>query len=493
MSQNNTIAVYELHVNLANLFDNAIGEAQQVHKTETQKLKEYTKVFKIASPENDGITLEVIVRKERSGVENIYCNHLELKNLSIEIEALGNIEIRVIRESHQGYRIEKVTFNNVNFMANSKSKSDYFIGELTLDLCDANSVDFINHCNSEVQLILKCGPEKFIETTTNHLFPITKILIRDCTMQGVVIKNSTAINHTDLKIFYSSFNDVRIHYEQLENCGHCEIEIAKSKFRELLIHIHPQDKHPDDVYPVTINIAKLILLLNNNIIKSLGFSLPPDDGYECKARIVNQNKIKLLKCGDVYPNITAWGLRERIGEVINDGALNARENIEKNKEVLVKFRQLAHDKGDRVQEATINYHVTSCDEQLISLEENKEFWQEKLIMQLGRLLSKHGTSWVRPLLGIAIFNIFFGFVIWVIALLLCPGNIDVSDLLYTIGELLNPLTTSLTIEGYVNENYGEVAKGIIFIGISFIVLIAKGFYAMCLYEFVRAARRFTIK
>ncbi len=477
-----SISIYMLYDDLEALSYAVAEKAKQISDSEFQNRSNFSKVIKIQSPNNSGITLEVEFIKRYLLTASTKLLALEFSDLIIEAHSPNDLKIQMLNESEEILRINKVTFNNVRFVADPTYEELPPHSPFIINLCNSYSVEFINHCNAEVNLLLKYGPEKIGKNIDTNSSKFTRVLINNCEMQNFIIENVTEIAHTEVDILNSAFVDVEVNYERVKEFGRGEIKIHKNTFRKLLIHMRPD-----------IIGSRLFVLISSNIIDTLTFSLPERDDYECNTRIVNKNQIEFLRCDDRYPNITAWGLHESIGRGIINESPDARENIESNKEVLVKLKQQANDKGDRFQESTINYHVTSCDEQLISLEENKEFWQEKLIMQLGRLLSKHGTSWTWPLLWIAVSNIYIGHIIFTIFYSGFPREIVLTDLFHIVGTLLNPLTTApATIEEISdcsNCNFG----GITIFFIYFLFSLSKGFYAMCLYEFVRAARRFTIK
>ncbi len=251
---------------------------------------------------------------------------------------------------------------------------------------------------------------------------------------------------------------------------------------------------------------KLALRLPGYEFKSKGIKYE----YKYSAKLVNENNIQELVIHDEYPDVIAWGIQEKIGEGIikeyknntgRDGDEYGRspikrawETIENNKSVLMEFKNLAIKKNDRFQESTINYHIARCDEQFMNLETEPHFFQNKAIMWFGRILSRHGTSWMRPLLCIGAFNLLSGIIIFaVLNFCVCPCDLNRLDILYIFGALNNPLSTPINIVQGIHENFKYETLGGFYIGIAFIVLLSKGFYAMCIYEFVRVARRFTLK
>ena len=230
--------------------------------------------------------------------------------------------------------------------------------------------------------------------------------------------------------------------------------------------------------------------------------------YKYSAKLINENDIQELVIHDEYPDVIAWGIQERIGErIVQDyddkiGSYRdeykksrirvAWEKIENNKSVLMEFKNLAINKNDRFQESTINYHIARCDEQFMNLETEMHFWQNKAIMWLGRILSRHGTSWIRPLACIFAFNLLASSIIFLIIHYTGPFSLAQSDLWYIFGQLHNPFSTPLSLVQGIYEKLSYSFLGIPYLWITFFVLLSKAFYAMCIYEFVRVARRFTL-
>lgn len=270
-------------------------------------------------------------------------------------------------------------------------------------------------------------------------------------------------------------------------------------------------------FPGEVIHVPFALVLDKNVFQRFLVKLSQSTGieyqYEYNAKLINGNNIQEIDILDKYPNIIKWGTREEIGEKIakkykstpkskyNDNievrisALKRAEGkVETNKEFLVRFRKLADEKGDRLQASIINYHIAACDEQLIDLETDRRFSQDKLIMKFGRLLSRHGTSWLRPLAWIIGSNFIAANIIFLILILcVCKYSVNYLDVLYIFKELGSPLSTPLGIVKGIDTSFNYRELGGVYLWIAAAVLLSKAFYAVCIYEFVRAARRFTLK
>ena len=450
MSQDRKIILTSsLDYYIKSLFDKATTKIQSIHKNASGKDDDTHKICKTLCINHRNILLKV-KSTENTADQYSYSCHIIFKNLIIKKDNGKDPSIIIPKGKHGVGKIDKVTFNNVIFLDKFQNEKEECNEYLSIELFNHNSVDFINCCSCQTNLKLICAPKD-----------ITKDI--------------------DTK---------------------CEIEISHSSFKELQIDMRPCEKSSQDEKickyekPCRDSVKyKLFILISANIIKGLKFSVPEDNRYECKAKIVNKNKIKFLRSNGAYPDIMAWGLRENIGEGIECEyeLADARKKIDNNKEALMNFKKLANDKGDKVQEANINYNIASCDDQLIRVEPAEDFWQEQLIMILGRCLSRHGTSWLLPLLWILTFNIIFGIATSSIIYFSCSGYIELTDIPQIIGSMLNPLTTSPVMIEEINATSNCSFWAFTYFSIYGLFLLSKGLYAICIYEFFRTARRFTLK
>ena len=225
-----------------------------------------------------------------------------------------------------------------------------------------------------------------------------------------------------------------------------------------------------------------------------------DENGRFKAKFAGGNCIDVMRFRDKYPDVIEWGLKEKISEELDAGyekPLSEEEEqqlkttLQQNKQELMKLRKGAVDKGNRLQESIINGHISTCDEQLIALG-GDEMWQEKIIMWAGRLLSNHGRSWLRPLGWVVFINA-------VLALILQsvfgqPYWINFFwDWLSIVIELFNPLTTTSTLLEAVGVGDASPGSGFCYSVASAILILSRIVYAICIYEIVRAARRFTYR
>ncbi len=249
---------------------------------------------------------------------------------------------------------------------------------------------------------------------------------------------------------------------------------------------------------------KLLTVFGGNSFRHFMIKLSKSE-YEYNAIISNGNDIQELTILEEYPNIITWGTKEKIGEgLVKEYSTKknkynipvigiARRVIENNKATLMIFKKLTADKGDKFQESTINYHIAKCDEYLVRLDGWKDSVQDKLIMFAGKILSRHGTSWLRPLTWIVSINFIAGIIVFhILNNSVCQHVIEECNFWHIFGETFNPLSTPTGIAEDIKGDGYDLLEGP-YIGLAISVLLSKAFYAMCIYEFVRAARRFTLK
>ena len=300
--------------------------------------------------------------------------------------------------------------------------------------------------------------------------------------------------------------DVEVHYKTV-NEKYGKFWSEGCTFRNLKIGLDTINDNRQDFF-MEFRKNKLIERLEINHLK----------GHKNKRGIVKltkDNNIQIIRFSGIYPDVSAWGLNEKIGEILGTdyerkirgsktegsgdreaGDEVLKTKINQNKQELMVFRKQAVDKGDRLQQAIISRHISKCDEQLISLERWSDFWQENLTMWAGRLLSNHGGSWLKPLLwaiglnmcfSLLVYATFFGFSfieMWVFASVLLEVFVDLFNPLTTTAGLLEKIPDGELSDSHIQWKYPVIGL---------ILIISKAFYAACVYEFVRAARQFTYR
>ncbi len=425
------------------------------------------------SQEEGAVNSNTLLRLDK---DDIFHEHIEIINSMWE-DGINVQWSESKRLSIKGLKIINITRGILTITSPSN-----FINELTIKDIEFNYIENNDAYDHPTPLMS-------LDIITEKLFEIE--LIR-CTTNNIGM----------LAIQYNiPDKDNNIYNMKVQSCNFCNFCII-TKPKEL-----DDAKIPHKVDGVSLDIE-----LDANIFRQFHLGLAKDSEYKYSMNLINGNDIQIMMVLIECPNVMEWGTREKIGENIakdyktetKNGHRKrwvhgmapirwAKKKITNNKEALIRFRKLAIDKGDKFQESTINYHIAKCDEQLIGLEYSSPFSQNKAIMFLGRLLSRHGTSWLRPLAWIVSINFIASIIIFhILNDSVCQYVIKECSFWYIFGEIFNPLSTPTGIaEGIKGDGY-EHLKGP-YIGVAISVLLSKAFYAMCIYEFVRAARRFTLK
>ncbi len=430
-------------------------------------------------------------------------------------------EIKVVLENDDFSDYIEITLSNWESIAIAQDRlgASLYIRGLTItyvmdrEILQINSsrqaIDVLTFEDIEFKYTGTVAESKFIIPSTNFM---------------IVSKQSTIVVLTRCTVSSGGALMLRYNVPVLSDIAN-QIRIKDCRFKNFSIMADSEkdiNKSPEKIvegeanFSGEINNIYVAIVLDKNTFLRfvIGLSKSTVSGYEYdyNARLINGNVMQQFIVENECPNISEWGTQERIGEnIIKEYKLEiqnigdkkngegfsfahiTRSIIETNKASFMKFKKLAADKGDRFQESTINYHIAKCDEQFMSLETDGRFFQDKIIMAFGRELSNHGTSWAMPLIWISIFNLAVGIIIFAILDSMPPLLIRDLDFWYIFRELHNPFSTPISIVQGINTKFNYDFLGRSYLWISLFALLSKGFYAMCIYEFIRAARRFTLK
>ena len=152
---------------------------------------------------------------------------------------------------------------------------------------------------------------------------------------------------------------------------------------------------------------------------------------------------------------------------------------ESHKMWLLELKALAEKRGDYSQRDILNREILKCDRVLIRQEPWLTSWQDRLTLWFNATFSNYGISWVRPLALLASVNFLYSL------LVVCLSSNDLYswEFLHTFLESFNPL--------YIPELLGDDKKGGWYALLLGAGLLHKLFFAICVYEIIRAARRFS--
>lgn len=151
----------------------------------------------------------------------------------------------------------------------------------------------------------------------------------------------------------------------------------------------------------------------------------------------------------------------------NDIAMDAKHAMN-HREKFIALQKIAKDKNDAFQEQVFKREVIKC-ERLIHKQETASInLQDRVVLWWGEFSSLHGISWVRPIALITILNI-----ICAIPLAYLFNDFSFAKIVSVWVDLFNP-TKFVDKEGAILT----------------IVIFQKIFFALLVYETIRAARRF---
>lgn len=426
---------------------------------------------------------------------------LQISNIEIinNIDSYADIEILIFIEDY----LDKLIISNCSLGPADINQENDTLNELsTIDIyaekCDSITITKCEFKELEMNLYVglrDASLMKFI-VDDNRDF----LIISDSHFKRLSIEYSIPIKEVDEDLLETSLTEE----EEEERIPKPKRKISKENKEYVYDTKLIRNTIAEDACFFSDVLSKVdfsLALKGNTIMESLILQFIGDSNRikeEYNFALMNKNIISKINVRNNYPNVVDWGLGEKIGEKILDNSSkqeihegHARKLISHHKKVFTKFKNIAVEKGDRLQENALNYHITKCDELL--LEEEEGLFQEKIIMRLGRLLSRHGTSWRHPLTAICLCNLLIAASIFGI---LCLTNLTLFnhiDFFNIFFSLFNPLSTPTSIVNIVDENLQSKSMKLSIASVSFFVFLAKAIYAVCIYELVRAARRFTLK
>ena len=207
-----------------------------------------------------------------------------------------------------------------------------------------------------------------------------------------------------------------------------------------------------------------------NLIKHL-FLMNPSYTYVQEGSIIKIAKFDDLKSREGYQ--VYWGPYQTI--------IPFKRNWKSHKAWLLEMKDIAEKKGDYSQKDILSREIMKCDRELIRQEPWLTSWQDRLTLWFNATFSNYGISWVRPLALLASMNFLYSLLIVHAA----PDGCCSADweLLHVFLESFNPL--------YTPELLGEDKKGGMYALLLGAGLLHKFFFAICVYEIIRAARRFS--
>ena len=187
------------------------------------------------------------------------------------------------------------------------------------------------------------------------------------------------------------------------------------------------------------------LLLRNNTIRMLAFFDDTDSSQSISPEVHGEglirykklsaairttshslnldsgNAIEIMHLVGRCPEIVGFSLDEKIGDIImkrfkdhaeaerEEGKSGAKEKIALNRNILSFLKKIAIDENRKILEQAMNYHISKLDRMILEIDGWR--WSDRLISLAGWHLSRHSTSWFRPILWIVGVGLFFATII----------------------------------------------------------------------------------
>ena len=146
---------------------------------------------------------------------------------------------------------------------------------------------------------------------------------------------------------------------------------------------------------------------------------------------------------------------------------------------LLELKAIAEKKEDTSQKDILNREIMKCDRELIRQESWLTSWQDRLTLWFNATFSNYGISWFRPFMLL----IFVNFLYSLLAAYFSAKGLFDWDHLHTFLKCFNPLFVPEVKSGGVGEGISALLLGA--------GILQKFFFAVCVYEIIRAGRRFS--
>ena len=155
-------------------------------------------------------------------------------------------------------------------------------------------------------------------------------------------------------------------------------------------------------------------------------------------------------------------------------------NWQSHKSYLLELKKQAEERQDNYQVNILKREILVCDHNLIKQEPWLSSWQDRLTFFFNAWFTNYGISWMRPTLLLFSFNALVAvFIIYVS----CNDIISWKSI-HIFAETFNPLSRLSDLDGF-NPLNGKRAL------VSILDVTQKIILAICIYEIIRAARRFS--
>ena len=157
---------------------------------------------------------------------------------------------------------------------------------------------------------------------------------------------------------------------------------------------------------------------------------------------------------------------------------------QEHKKFLLELKKVAEERQDSSQVNILAREIMICDHELIRQEPWLSSWQDRITLWFNKCVTNYGISWIGPLVLLIGINMDFT----VVALRLCYVDIFSWEGVRIFAETFNPLSSMqnvLLLQDDVQLLDGGLAL------ISVLDVLQKVILAICVYEVIRAGRRFS--
>ena len=254
---------------------------------------------------------------------------------------------------------------------------------------------------------------------------VEKVTISDNTCYSLAIRYSRGDKRDEIPLYWGSvFENNEIYHVLLldiskKSAGRLNFSFGNNKI-DTLAFSYPQEQSPLEFFKGPPNISPFLL---RDTLRDQALHIDHPASY--RLIMASANNIEEIFMAGRYPKIVRWGLNQNIGDAILEsynhpehnvatareelGKAIAKERIERNRYIFRFLKEVAIKEGNRVPEQVMNYNITKMDGMLLKMDNWS--WQDRLISWAGWELSRHGTSWIRPIAWILGSVLFFAAII----------------------------------------------------------------------------------
>ncbi len=208
-------------------------------------------------------------------------------------------------------------------------------------------------------------------------------------------------------------------------------------------------------------------------------NLKPDESID-KIRIKN-NTFDALRItgsrtiqfenGNTANKLLGLGYKSNIYFSPHNNLIMDKSHAYEHRKLFIRLQKDVKEKEDYLQEQVFKREVLRCEQQIIEGQGYKDIWQDRFIFWWGEFSSRHGTSWMRPIILLLILNVIIAISMTMLDFSISEFSSEFPQILF---NLLKP-TYYIESDNWVVLLLATIQK-IGFVGLA--------------YEIIRAGRRF---